>query len=177
MFQFIEKTWLGVVRDFGAQYGLEKEARIVAASNIDPSERTRILALRSDPYLSAVLAAEMLKRDALRIQKKLGRPLSGGEVYLLHFLGPAGTEQLLDRVASAPTAAAAELLPKPAEANKSIFYAAGEGGATKALSVSEIKGKFDTMISVRLDRYRTVGGAIAGQPNSDRPTPGKATGR
>ncbi len=171
LFQFIERTWLGVVRDFGPAYGLDREAKLAAASGLDPAERGRILDLRRDAYLSAVMTAEMLKRDALRIQKKMGRNLSGGEIYLLHFLGPDGTEKLLDRVAQAPSAAAAELLPKPAEANKSIFYAAGEGGP-KALSVSEIKGKFDTMISVRLDRYKGVAGTTAGRPEpAARPEP------
>ncbi len=168
LFQFIERTWLGVVRDFGPAYGLDKEAKLIQAA-LPPEERVRILSLRRDAYLSAVFAAEMLKRDALRIQKKIGRPLTGGEVYLVHFLGPDGAERLIDRVANTPTLAAAELLPKPAEANKTIFYASAPDGGAKKLSVSEVKDKFETMISLRLDRYRNVHGVAGGQ----RPAPGR----
>ena len=42
-------------------------------------------------------------------------------------------------------------MPKPAEANKSIFYDK-DGGR----SVSEVKAQFEKMISSRLDRYREV---------------------
>jgi hypothetical protein len=168
LFQFIERTWLGVVRDFGPAYGMQNEAKILQASSVPPAERARILDLRRDAYLSAVMAAEMLKRDSLRIQKRIGRPLTGGEVYLVHFLGPDGAERLIDRVANAPTLAAAELLPKPAEANKSIFYASAPEGGAKKLSVSEVRDKFETMISLRLDRYRNVHGVASGDKDPKR---------
>ena len=70
LYQFIERTWLGVVRDFGAKYGLAQEAGLVVndandkPSVTDQAERARILELRRDPYLSALMAGEMLKRDA-----------------------------------------------------------------------------------------------------------------
>ncbi len=168
LFQFIERTWLGVVRDFGPSYGLENEAKLVQGT-LPPAERARILELRRDAYLSAVFAAEMLKRDSLRIQKRIGRPLTGGEVYLVHFLGPDGAERLIDRVANAPTLAAAELLPKPAEANKTIFYANAPDGGAKKLSVAEVKDKFETMISLRLDRYRDVRGVAATGDKNPKP--------
>ncbi|GJD47754.1 hypothetical protein OPKNFCMD_0464 [Methylobacterium crusticola] len=155
LFQFIEKTWLGVVRDFGPTYGLEREARLVTG-DLAAAERTRILALRRDAYLSAVFAAEMLKRDGNRIAVKLGRPLTGGEVYLVHFLGPDGAERLLTRAVAAPDAAAAELLPKPAAANQTIFYSADTDGTKKSVSVSAVRDKFETMIGLRLNRYRNV---------------------
>jgi hypothetical protein len=115
------------------------------------------------------MAGEMLKRDSLRIQKRLGRPLTGGEVYLVHFLGPDGAERLIERAAQAPTAAAAELLPKPAEANKTIFYATDQDGAAKKLSVTEVRAKFETMISLRLDRYRNVHGVALGETGKPAP--------
>lgn len=153
LYQFIERTWLGVVRDFGARYGLADAATVLAG---EPSraQRTAILDLRRDPYLSAVFAAEMLKRDSLRIARRIGRNLTGGEVYLVHFLGPDGAERMIDEVTRKPDTVAAALLPKPAAANKPIFYGAG----AKSLSVAEVRGKFETMISLRLDRYKSVKG-------------------
>jgi hypothetical protein len=62
-----------------------------------------------------------------------------------------------------PGASAAALLPRPAEANRPIFYAQS-GGETKTLSVSEVHKKFDEMIKVRLDRYKVVRSGPAAAP-------------
>jgi hypothetical protein len=156
LYQFLERTWLGVVAEFGPKHGLDKEANaIIRAGNgytiSDPAERARILDLRREPYLSALMAGEMLRRDTLRIEKRLGRYLTGGEIYLVHFLGPEGARSFIDQVEDNPNLVAADLLPKPAEANKSIFYDK-DGGR----SVSEVHKQFEQMIATRLDRYREV---------------------
>ena len=168
LYQFIERTWLGVVRDFGARYGLDKEAAAITADAndkptiADPAERARVLELRRDPYLSALLAGEMLKRDAARISQRIGRELSLGEVYLAHFLGPNDAEEFLANVVNKPAAAAAALLPGPARANRSIFFAAnrwiGRGRHRKpaSLSVAQVHEKFEAMMSARGTRYQNV---------------------
>lgn len=167
LYQFIERTWLGVVRDFGARHGLAAEAALVSedASGkpviADPAERARVLDLRRDPYLSALMAGEMLKRDATRIAQTIGRELSLGEIYLAHFLGPDDAESFLSKVVDKPKAAAAALLPGPARANRSIFFAAGSGRGRRArkaasLSVAQVHEKFEAMMSARGDRYRDV---------------------
>ncbi|MCK2052628.1 transglycosylase SLT domain-containing protein [Methylobacterium sp. 37f] len=163
LFQFIERTWLGVVRDFGPKYGLATDAALVVTGDngrptvSDPAERTRILEMRRDPYLSALLAGEMLKRDAARIALRIGRELTLGEVYLAHFLGPDDAEDFLATVVDKPKAAAAQMLPGPARANKTIFFAAQRGRRKAAsLSVAQVHEKFETMMSTRGARYRDV---------------------
>ncbi|KQP61469.1 transglycosylase SLT domain protein [Methylobacterium sp. Leaf399] len=163
LYQFIERTWLGVVRDFGPRYGLAQDAALILTAEngrpsvADPAERTRILELRRDPYLSALMAGEMLKRDAARISLRIGRELSLGEVYLAHFLGPDDAEDFLATVADKPKAAAAQMLPGPAKANRSIFFAAQRGRKKAAsLSVAEVHEKFESMMAKRGDRYRDV---------------------
>lgn len=160
LYQFIEQTWLGVVYEFGSRHGLATEARQIGRSGrqfivADPAERQRILDLRREPYLSALLAAEMLKRDTLRLEKAMGRHLTGGEIYLIHFLGPDAAQTFIETMEETPGTKAAELLPRPAQANRPIFYAEA-GGETKTLSVSEVHKKFNDMIKVRLDRYGDV---------------------
>ncbi|KST58399.1 transglycosylase SLT domain protein [Methylobacterium sp. GXS13] len=168
LYQFIERTWLGVVRDFGPRYGLEKEAALVTSDAndrpviTDPAERARVLELRRDPYLSALMAGEMLKRDAARIAQRIGRELTLGEVYLAHFLGADDAGEFLANVVNKPAAAAAVLLPGPARANRSIFFAAGRfvgrGRHRKpaSLSVAQVHEKFETMMSTRGTRYQNV---------------------
>lgn len=160
LYQFIEQTWLGVVSEFGAKHGLAAEAKLIGRNGrqffvADAAERQRILDLRREPYLSALLAGEMLKRDTLRLEKAMGRHLTGGEIYLIHFLGPDAAQTFIETMEEKPDVKAAELLPRPAQANRPIFYA-DAGGETKTLSVSEVHRKFNEMIKVRLDRYKTV---------------------
>lgn len=159
LFQFIEKTWLKAVRDFGPQHGLAREAAEIGGPAdqpevADPQERERILALRNQPYLSALLAAEMLKRDTGRIATSIGRNLTVGETYLTHFLGPRDAGRFLETLQDKPKLPAAELLRKPARANRPIFYAKGRG---KALTVDAVHEKFEEMMGLRADRYATVG--------------------
>lgn len=165
LYQFIEQTWLGVVFEFGRKHGLHAEAALIGRNGrqfvvADANERQRILDLRREPYLSALLAAEMLKRDTLRLEKAMGRHLTGGEIYLIHFLGPDAAQTFIETMEETPGASAAALLPRPAEANRPIFYAQS-GGETKTLSLSEVHRKFDEMIKVRLDRYKVVRGGPA----------------
>lgn len=162
LYQFIEQTWLGVIFEFGRKHGLHAEAALISRNGrqfviADANERQRILDLRREPYLSALLAAEMLKRDTLRLEKAMGRHLTGGEIYLIHFLGPDAAQTFIETMEDTPGASAAALLPRPAEANRPIFYAQS-GGETKTLSLSEVHKKFDEMIKVRLDRYKVVRG-------------------
>jgi hypothetical protein len=166
LFQFIDSTWLRVVRDFGARHGLRKEAQAIVWVDdelvvADASERARILELRREPYLSALLAAEMLKRDANRIARRIGRELTHGETYLAHFLGPDDAERFMEKVVGEPNSIAAKLLPKPARANKPIFF--GNSGR-KELSIAEVHQKFQAMMSLRLDRYRDVLSHVGGSP-------------
>jgi hypothetical protein len=160
LYQFIEQTWLGVVSEFGVKHGLAAETKLIGKNGrqffvSDTAERQRILDLRREPYLSALLAGEMLKRDTLRLEKAMGRHLTGGEIYLIHFLGPDAAQTFIETMEEKPDVKAAELLPRPAQANRPIFYAEA-GGETKTLSVSEVHRKFNEMIKVRLDRYSAV---------------------
>ena len=160
LYQFIEQTWLGVVSEFGTKHGLAAEAKLIGRNGrqfvvTEAAERQRILDLRREPYLSALLAGEMLKRDTLRLEKAMGRHLTGGEIYLIHFLGPDAAQTFIETMEEKPDVKAAELLPRPAQANRPIFYAEA-GGETKTLSVSEVHRKFNEMIKVRLDRYSAV---------------------
>ncbi|HVB88721.1 MAG TPA: transglycosylase SLT domain-containing protein [Beijerinckiaceae bacterium] len=163
LFQFVDSTWLKVVREFGARFGLAKEASLIVGPHdrptvVDPAERARILDLRRNAYLSAVLAAEMLKRDGNRIAQRIGRGLTSGETYLAHFLGPNDAERFMEKVVGQPHFRAAVLLPKPARANFSLFYAR-DGRHDKQLSVAAVHHEFETMMGVRLDRYKSIGAA------------------
>jgi hypothetical protein len=92
LFQFIEQTWLGLVKDHGASHGLGQAASAItkgadgryrAGGNKDA-----ILALRKDPNIAALMAGEHAKQTGATLQSVLGRPPFGGELYAAQFLGP-----------------------------------------------------------------------------------------
>ena len=97
----------------------------------------------------------MLKHDAARIATQIGRELSDGETYLTHFLGPSDAEKFIAKLVSEPRYAAPKLLPKPARANRSIFFVAAKRKAS-GLTVADVHKKFETMMDLRAKRYKDV---------------------
>jgi hypothetical protein len=159
LFQFVENTWFKALRSFGWRHGQEQAAKAIQGEEnevrVTPQKRAELLRLRNDPYLSAVLAAEMLKHDGDRIATRIGRPLTQGETYLIHFLGPDDAERFMKKLDDAPHASAAALLPKPARANKPIFYER-HGRRMKDRSIQEVHEAFEAMMDKRASRYQDV---------------------
>src|SRR5690242_6235999 len=81
LFQFIDSTWLDMVRRHGSSYGLGAYAAQLQAGRVDGATRQHILALRSDPELSACMAGELARENAATLQSKLGRTPTSGELY------------------------------------------------------------------------------------------------
>ncbi|HYD99409.1 MAG TPA: lytic transglycosylase domain-containing protein [Alphaproteobacteria bacterium] len=129
LFQFTESTWLAMVKDHGARHGLGQYAKAIQAKPgggvtvADPALRREILELRKDPQLSALMAGEYARQNERYLEKRLGRQVGTAEIYAAHFFGPNGAAKLLQAVDRTPGAAAADVLPSAAKANRSLFYA------------------------------------------------------
>ena len=125
LFQFIDSTWLDMVRRHGAAHGLGQYAQALQSGGVDASTRADILALRTDPELSACMAGELTRENAQALSTQLGRSPSAGELYAAHVLGSGGAARLIQAAAQgAPDAAA--IFPREASANRGIFYASGQ---------------------------------------------------
>ena len=127
LFQFIDRTWLDTVSRHGAKYGLDLEADAITLGPDGPAVedeamRSRILDLRRDPYVAAVMAAELLKSDAEQIGGQIGRKLNRTEMYLAHFLGLADATRFLSLRGNKRPANAARMFPAAARANAAIFF-------------------------------------------------------
>lgn len=137
MYQFIEQTWLGVMQRHGAEHGHGDAAQSITSNAsghltiADPAERERVLDLRFDPETAARMAGELASENAQVIQSRLGRPASGGELYVAHFLGAQGAAGLIAAAESSPSIRADELFPQAARANRPIFY---DGARPKSAS-------------------------------------------
>ncbi|NBC37486.1 transglycosylase SLT domain-containing protein [Novosphingobium sp. FSY-8] len=140
LFQFTDSTWLGMLRRHGADMGLIDGASAGAggmmAALADPAARARLMALRQDPQVSAMMAARLASDNKELMTARLGRAPDSAELYLAHFLGTEGAIKFLAAMSSDPSQSAAALMPAAAAANRSIFYNA-DGGAR---SLSEVMG-------------------------------------
>ena len=143
LFQFTEQTWLDTVRQYGAAQGLGTEAASIVPQGgrlvvSDPMMRQHILALRSDPQVSSLLAGDYLHGLSDRLATGLGRAPDASEIYLGHFLGSNGALKMLQ----APSAeAAASILPAAASANPSLFYASNGQAYSAAQFVANIRDR------------------------------------
>jgi len=166
LYQFIESTWLSLVREHGAKYGLDEFARAITPTGnggvhvADPELRARILALRDDPRIAATMAAEYARDNQARLARALGREIGATDLYLAHFLGPNGAIRLLGTMRNEPDRPAAELLPEAAAANRSVFFEP-DG---RPLSVREIYDRF----AAKFDpgRIDTATGGARSEPSS-----------
>ncbi len=128
LFQFIESTWLEMVKERGDDIGLQTYADRISVSRggkytvSDPAVRKEILELRHDPQIASYMAAAYTQKNASTLSSALGRTPSSGELYIAHFLGPNGAERLIGLAESSPNASAAARFPRQAAANRSIFY-------------------------------------------------------
>jgi hypothetical protein len=139
LFQFIDQTWLGLVKDHGAAHGLSREANAITKGadgryHAAGADRNAILALRKDPSIAALMAGEYAKSTSASMTAALGRPVCGGELYAAHFLGPDAACKLIKLAENNPQASAAAQFPAAASANKSVFYR-GDGSAKSVREV------------------------------------------
>ena len=137
LYQFIDQSWLGVVKQHGAEHGLGWAADAIRQSGShfsvdDAATRQAILNLRSDPKTAALMAAEHAADNKTALESSLGRPATGTDLYMAHFLGLGGARSFLSAMESAPGRTGAAMFPAAARANRNVFYASN--GQPRTLS-------------------------------------------
>jgi hypothetical protein len=167
LYQFIDQTWLGMIKDAGPNMGYGRYADAITKSSSgryevsDPAMRQEIMALRKDPTANAMMAGAFTQQNAGKLTAELGRNPSEGELYIAHFLGSSGAAHLIGTAASTPQASAAAMFPDAAAANHSIFY--DRSGAPR--SVSDVYGE----LVQRFNNARADGVAFLAQTNPPVP--------
>ena len=128
LYQFTEQTWLATMKQHGAEHGLTWAANaITRGSNghyyvSDAATKQEILALRQSPETSAAMAGEYASDNQDYLKAKLGRDTNPTDLYMAHFLGPAGAARFLKALDSNPDTPAASVMPAAAHANKWVFW-------------------------------------------------------
>ena len=128
LFQFIDQTWLATMKQSGAALGYGKYADAISKTSSgryvvsDPAMRKEIFALRKDPTANSLMAGAFANSNARVLTDRLGRKPTDGELYMAHFLGASGASRFIRAAEANPDAKAANLFPRAAHANNSIFY-------------------------------------------------------
>lgn len=171
LFQFIEQTWFGAVKSYGARHGLGDAAAAIKqdASGkfqiADPARRAEILDLRFDAKAASALAGELTQENSRILEKRLGRAASAADLYAAHFLGPSGAVKLLNAAANTK---AADILPAAAKANAPVFY-----DGARAKTVGEVIASFAKSLGEKPAPSVSVSPAIASaMPVRDDNSPG-----
>lgn len=140
LFQFLEGTWLQVMKTDGPRLGYQRYADEITRTSEgdyqvrDPRKKAEILALRENPQVAADLAAAFTRSNGEYLKNAFGRMPSAGELYIAHFLGAQGAQRMFQAGLQNPDQVAVNLFPKQADANQTIFY----NGSGKPRTIREV---------------------------------------
>lgn len=115
--QFIEATWLRLMREHGPEYGLPPDM-----------SREDVLRLRNSPAWSALMVGIYTNENAAVLERALpGRALKPADLYLAHFLGADVAAAMLRAQASGRgnVRAGAVVSRAALNANRNVFFADG----------------------------------------------------
>lgn len=170
LYQFIEQTWLGTVKEAGPAFGFGKYADAITKSPSgtysvsDPAARNEILKLRDDPAANAAMAGVLTQSNSFKLTGAIGRRPTDGELYMAHFMGVGGASKLITSAQENPYASAPAMFPNAAAANRSIFY--NRDGSARSVSqvYSVLTSRYDSAVSSQTTRMAMASaGEVPGQ--------------
>ena len=153
LFQFIDQTWLGTVKEAGAHLGYGQYADAITKnpsgsySVSDPDARAAIMKLRDDPEAASSMAAVLTQSNSFKLTGKIGRRPTDAELYMAHFMSVGGAGKLIQSAQDNPNASAVQMFPNAAAANQSIFY----DRSGQARSVSQVYSVLNTRYAAAAD--------------------------
>jgi len=159
LYQFIDQTWLGTVKQAGADLGYGQYADAITRTSSgdytvsDPGMRQAIMKLRDDPKASSAMAAALTQTNSFQLSGMIGRRPTDAELYMAHFMGAGGAAKLITSAQETPNASAARIFPSAAAANRPIFY--DRDG--QARSVSQVYSVLNTRYSGAANSSATRG--------------------
>tara|TARA_R110002124_G_scaffold129483_1_gene290910 strand:- start:208339 stop:209616 length:1278 start_codon:yes stop_codon:yes gene_type:complete len=161
LYQFIDSTWLAMVKDHGDKYGLGQEAATINAQGrvSDPAMRASILALRDDPKIASLMAAELAADNKAYLSENFDGDIGSTELYMAHFLGAGKAAEFLNAEKDNPSTIGAQMFPREAGANPNVFFDKQTGSPR---SLEQIYTLFDDKF-----RYDDVDFAQTGRDQQD----------
>lgn len=146
LYQFIDQTWLSMMKRHGGKHGLSQFADMIEMKNgkarvASPQDERAILNLRNNPDIASKMAAELAKSNERYLKHHVkGFEAKPTDLYLAHFMGANGAARFLNAMNQNPDQNAAALFSKEARANKNVFFDKDSG---KARSLNDVYAFFD----------------------------------
>jgi len=146
LYQFLDQSWLAVVKRHGSEHGMAWAADAIQARPgggfriSDPAMKQAVMGLREQAGPAALMAASYAADNAAGLGQALGRTANATDLYFAHFLGLDGAKRFLRAAGGNPDATAASLFPREARANRGIFYD-GDGSARSLGEVYALMGR------------------------------------
>lgn len=128
LYQFLDQSWLSVLKRHGTKHGLGWAADCIGRGPggrlcvTDPAARQAVMDLRKNPEASALMAAEFASDNRAVIERATGRTANATDLYMGHFLGAGGAASFLRAMAANPDVPAASVAPGAAASNRAVFY-------------------------------------------------------
>ncbi len=133
LFQFIESTWMDMVKTHGAKHGIDTA-----------QSKSTLLNLRKNPEVASLMAAEFAEGNKAYLEKTIGGDIGNTELYFAHFMGAGGASAFLSQLKKNPLSVAADIFPKEARANRNVFYDRSTG---EAKTLQQVYDFFDKKFS------------------------------
>ncbi|MDO6416542.1 transglycosylase SLT domain-containing protein [Sphingomonas sp. BIUV-7] len=137
LYQFLDQSWLGIVKKHGTEHGYGWAADAISAKagggfTVAPQYRQAVMALREQAGPASMMAASYASDNAQSLGRSIGREANSTDLYMCHFLGLGGATRFLQACNAAPNASAASVFPREAQSNRGIFYE--RDGSPRSLS-------------------------------------------
>lgn len=148
LYQFIESTWLSMVKKHGDKYGMGAMADKIGDNGkvANRAVRKEILALRNDPEKASAMAAEFARENEQFLNSHWGGDVGSTELYFAHFLGAGQASAFLKERDENPLQKAAYLFPAAAKANRNVFFDKATG---RAKTMDEVYAFFDKKFDLK----------------------------
>jgi len=175
LFQFLDQTWLGVMKTAGKAFGFGQYADAISQTSSgryvveDTALRDEMMKLRRDPAANAVMGGVITQQNAAVLAKRIGRQPTEGELYVAHFFGPHAAARVLQLAASEPNTDAVALFPEAARANRSVFYDRQGNARTIAVVRDELVRRYQVAKAQTVPATAPTAVAVRSQPVSAAP--------
>ena len=164
-FQYIEPTWLTLIRRYGDQigyghYAVEIERAhypgVPKIKNDNPFLKAEILALRHDPETSALIKAYQVKEETDVIKGyKRGRKVTATDHYIAHLLGLSLAKEFYNLKHTRSSRSIARhknpAMREAAKLNRAFFYA-----GKRPLNASESYAKIQRRVKQEFNAIQNV---------------------
>ncbi len=150
LFQFIESTWMTMVKNHGHKYGMGELADKIDNQGrvADRGMRKEILELRKDPEMASYMAAEFAAQNKAQLERTYNGDIGKTELYFAHFMGAGGASAFLKELDANPLSRGVDIFPREARANRGVFFDSRTGEPRTLQQIYNFfDGKFDASAS------------------------------